>query len=135
MNDWGQISLAEIATTGLFASDEALRDDEFLAGLADAAWYDTLSPEEKAAEDARNAWADFAARDADSYATACMTMRFGGAIRLMGRMTNDWCAGKLTTSQIDWLRRLNMGLDKQRAGYRKERATTLEAARQLRLEE
>jgi hypothetical protein len=121
VNAWGELSLAAVAANGLFASDEALRDEEYLIGLAEAAWYDALPLRDKVAGAVGDAWNDLGGRDIDTYASAQMTVHFDDAIRLAGQMTNDWCGGKLTPPQVNWLRRLNQGLENLRAEFRRER--------------
>jgi hypothetical protein len=125
---WGEVSLVAVATGGLFASDEALRDEEYLIGLAEATQYDALPLRDKVATAVSDAWNDLGGRDIDTYASAQMTVHFDDAIRLAGQMTNDWCGGKLTPSQVNWLRRLNQGLENLRAGFRREREAAWRAA-------
>jgi hypothetical protein len=127
MNAWGQLSLAEVATTGLFASDDALRDEEYLVALADEIRYKALPMARKVEADAEAYWHDFEYAAVSGYVESRMA-RLDDSIKLAHQMTLDLCAGRLSKTEQGWLRGLNRGLDRRRAEHRQQRAAELRAA-------
>ncbi|MFA5377859.1 MAG: hypothetical protein WC455_19065 [Dehalococcoidia bacterium] len=129
LNAWGELSLAAVAANGLFASDEALRDEEYLCGLADEAACNALPFARKVQIDAVNYWHDFETRALNGYENFMMDARLKHSVSLAVCMTNDWCEGRWdrveAAIKAQWLHGLNRALDKHRARYRAERAVGL----------